>query len=360
MQAIANSLPKLPDLQLVNLGGESLPSELVQLILGKHQDLLVRNLYGPTETTTYSTVARIDWDDTTIPIGKPIQNTQVYVLDRWGGLVPVGVAGELYIGGAGVARGYLRRPELTRERFLENRFGKGRMYRTGDLVVWRSDGNLEFLGRRDDQVKIRGYRIELGEIEACLLEQAGVKEAAVIARAEATGQKRLVAYVVGQGLDIEAIKGELRKRLPEYMVPAAWVKLESLPLTPNGKLDRRSLPEPEWRESGYEAPRSRLEAELCRIWGEVLGLERVGIHDNFLELGGDSILSIKVVSRAREQGMGLTPGDIFARQTVAELAEVVGQSVGVGAEPELVPKATLEQIRVRRLGSPPDRKPARN
>jgi len=320
-------------------------------------------MYGPSETTTYSTVAQISWGDTTIPIGKPIQNTQVYVLDRWGEPTPVGVGGELYIGGAGVARGYLKRPELTRERFLENRFGAGRLYRTGDLVKWRSDGNLEFLGRRDEQVKIRGYRIELGEIEACLLEQAGIKEVVVIARDEATGQKRLVAYVVGQAgseLDVEAIKNELRRRLPEHMVPAAWVELESLPLTPNGKLDRRSLPEPEWRESGYQAPRSRLEAELCRIWGEVLGLERVGIHDNFLELGGDSILSIKVVSRAREQGMGLTPGDIFARQTVAELAEVVGQSVGVGAEPELVPKATLEQIRVRRLGSPPDRKPARN
>jgi len=347
------------------VGGEALPASLAQQVAGLGSR--VTNLYGPTETTIWSTWAVLDFQakSDSPPIGKPIQNTQVYVLDRWGEPVPVGVAGELYIGGAGVARGYWKRPELTRERFVENRFGQGRLYRTGDQVRWRGDGKLEFLGRRDEQVKIRGYRIELGEIEASLLEQAGVKEAVVVAREEVAGQKRLVAYVVGQAgseLDFEGLKSELKRRLPEYMVPPAWVELESLPLTPNGKLDRRSLPEPEWRESGYEAPRSHVEAELCRIWGEVLGIERVGIQDNFFELGGDSILSIKVVSRAREAGLGLRPGDLFARRTVAELVKAVGQQLEASAEfrPVSAPEDVLDRIRVRHLGRHFDDGPALN
>lgn len=339
-QLISTWAKNMGVLACVTVAGQMCYPEVVEAHRHYFGDaVLLCNEYGPTECTVWTTAADITRNVSGLPpIGKPIQNTQVYVLDGWGEPVPVGVAGELYIGGTGVARGYLGQPELTAERFTENRFGEGRLYRTGDLVRWREDGNLEFVGRRDEQVKIRGYRIELGEIEECLRTQAGVKDAVVAVLEGEAGQKRLVGYVVGAvgGLSFPDVEAALRRELPEYMVPGAWVKLERVPLTPNGKVDRRSLPTPDVEERLYEAPSSGVEAELCRIWEQVLGVERVGIHDNFFELGGDSILSIRVVAQAREAGLGFRPSDVFERATVAALVEVVSRPQEIEAEQGLV------------------------
>jgi aryl carrier-like protein/DNA-binding XRE family transcriptional regulator len=255
--------------------------------------------------------------------------------------VPEGVAGELYIGGAGVARGYMNRPELTAEKFVQDPFAGeagARMYRTGDLGRWLADGNIEFLGRNDDQVKIRGYRIELGEIEAKLAEHAGVREAVVVAREDEPGEKRLVAYYTcadtrGQGegeegeeaeeVGMEKLRAHLSAQLPEYMVPAAYVRLEWLPLTPNGKLDRKALPIPDteaYGVRGYEEPVGETETTLAGIWAEVLKVERVGRHDNFFALGGHSLLAVTLIERMRRQGLQVDVRALFATPTLAELA----------------------------------------
>jgi acyl carrier protein len=299
------------------------------------------NEYGPTECTVWATLYRCDVasGEQSVPIGGPIANTRIYILDAHGEPVPVGVVGELYIGGAGVARGYLNRPELTAEKFLSDPFTSepgGRMYRTGDLGRWRGDGNIEFVGRNDFQVKIRGYRIELGEIEARLAEHPDVGEAVVMAREDTPGDKRLVAYytTVGGG-DFEADAGSsaevLRTHvaavLPEYMVPAAYVRMEALPLTPSGKLDRQALPKPEgdaYAVRGYEAPQGEMETRLAGIWTEVLKLERVGRQDNFFALGGHSLLAVRVISRLREE-LQIEVGirDLFAHAVLADLAGAV-------------------------------------
>ena len=292
------------------------------------------NEYGPTECSVWSTAYRCDQEPNNsgrIPIGRPLWNTRVYVLD--GGLepVPAGVAGELYIAGSGVARGYLGRFGLTAERFVADRFGAAgsRMYRSGDLARWRSDGVLEFLGRADAQVKLRGFRIEPGEVEAALCAQPGVAQAAVVARTERAGQPRLVGYVVaaaGAELDVAAVRAGVAARLPDYMVPSALMVLDRLPLTANGKLDRRALPEPDLaRSSLRRLPRTPQEEILCSLFAEVLGLESVGIDDNFFELGGDSIMSIQLVSRARREGLAITARAVFQHQTAAALAGVAGQ-----------------------------------
>ena len=239
-----------------------------------------------------------------MPIGRPIDNTRVYVLDGQGSPVPIGVTGELHIGGVQVARGYLNRPELTQEKFVADPFSaepNARMYKSGDLARHLPDGSIEYLGRNDQQVKIRGFRIELGEIEARLAEHEGVREAVVLAREDEAGDKRLVAYVTLAGeetIAAEALREHLAAQLPEYMVPAAYVLLEALPLTPNGKLDRQALPAPgaaAYVARGYEPPIGEVETTVARIWADVLKLDQVGRHDDFFDLGGHSLLAVSVI-----------------------------------------------------------------
>ncbi|BCR24637.1 non-ribosomal peptide synthetase [Aquipseudomonas alcaligenes] len=311
------------------LGGEAFTRETYERLQRVLEPKRIINGYGPTETVVTPLIWEAfpgdSFEAAYAPIGNPVGPRSLYVLDAELNLLPIGVAGELYIGGeVGLARGYFRRPELTAERFLPDPFGKAgeRMYRTGDLVRWRADGTLDYLGRVDHQVKIRGFRIELGEIESQLLALDGVQEAAVIARETPTG-KQLVGYVVAkQGADTAPLKAELAKVLPDYMVPAQIIVLDKLPLTPAGKLDRAALPEPTWHSQSFEAPQTDNERILAAIWAEVLGVERVGRQDHFFELGGDSIVALQVVSRARQQGLGLTPKDLFQQQTLAQLAGV--------------------------------------
>ncbi len=325
-------------------GGEALPGDLAAQLL-RHTEQ-VWNLYGPTETTIWSALQRVQ-NAERITIGQPIANTQVHILDENFHLVPQGVPGELYIAGDGLARGYVNRPELTAERFVPNPYGPSgsRMYRTGDLARWLSDGSLEYLGRIDQQVKIRGFRIELGEIEAVLAAQAGVREAVVLAREDVPGDKRLVAYVVPQaGITIEAggLRTQLQSLLPEYMVPGHFVVLEALPLTPNGKLDRRSLPAPDLRgsEAGYIVPATPTEAAVASIWAEVLRLERVGVQDNFFALGGHSLLATQVLAKLRAAlRVELPLRALFEAPTVAQLALRVNSArQAVGGEIEPVPR----------------------
>jgi len=326
----------LPEsVRVVSLAGEALSERLVQELYGQGQIEQVLNLYGPTEDTTYSTWGVMGrGEGEVVTIGRPLPGTRAYVMDEGQEIVPVGVVGELYLGGAGLARGYLGRPGLTAERFVPDGQGAGegrRLYRTGDLVRYLEDGRLEFVGRRDQQVKLRGYRIELGEIESVLRRHGTVREAVVVMRGEAGGQPRLVGYVVAENGEVAGdgeLRRYLREHLPEYMVPGAWVRLAELPLTRNGKVDRGGLPPPaspgEAERDRYEAPRTEVEAKLAGIWAQVLGVERVGVTDNFFELGGDSILSIQIISRAAQQGMRLTPRQMFQHQTIGELAEVAG------------------------------------
>ena len=284
-----------------------------------------------------------------IPIGRPIANTRIYILDAYGEPVPVGVAGELYIGGVGVARGYLNRPDLTAERFVEDPFvaeSGGRMYRTGDLGRWLPDGNIEFVGRDDFQVKIRGFRIELGEIEARLREHAGVREAVVVAGEDGDGGKRLVAYYTTldereEGVGAEPLRSHLSACLPEYMVPAAYVRLEAMPLTPNGKLDRKALPAPDadaYSKRIYEAPQGEIETRLAEIWAEVLKQDKIGRHDNFFELGGHSLLAVTLIERMRRNGLKVDVRTLFAIPTLAALAASVDTGTSaVQVPPNLIP-----------------------
>ncbi|HWR47377.1 MAG TPA: condensation domain-containing protein, partial [Pseudonocardiaceae bacterium] len=290
------------------------------------------NAYGPTETTIVVMLSvPLVAGSGVPPIGSPVPGAALFVLDGWLRAVPVGVVGELYVAGAGVSCGYWRRAGLTASRFVACPFGEpgARMYRTGDLVSWGADGQLRYLGRADEQVKIRGYRIELGEVQAVLAGLDGVEQAVVIAREDRPGDKRLVGYVTGTA-DPAGVRVALAERLPAHMVPAAVVVIDALPLTPNGKLDTRALPAPGYQNAGYRAPASPVEEILAGVFAEVLGIDQVGVEDSFFELGGDSILSMQVVARARAAGLLCRPRDVFVEQTVAGLARVAGVATGAG------------------------------
>jgi hypothetical protein len=303
------------------------------------------NGYGPTETTSFAVtyeIRGVKESALSIPIGRPIAKTRVYILNENQEPVAVGVVGEIYIGGAGVARGYLNQPDFTAERFLPDPYGGpvgSRMYRTGDRGRWNRDQNLEFAGRVDRQVKIRGYRVELGEIEARLVELHGVKEAVVMVRVDMAGDKRLVAYYTcdagneeskkdGEGTKQEIETDDLREyaseRLPKYMVPAAYVRLEKFPLTPNGKLDRKALPATEGDTYGmreYEPPEGETETLLAGIWTQILNVARVGRNDNFFELGGHSLLAMQMIARLRALGMEVPVKEVFAWPVLSGFAE---------------------------------------
>jgi amino acid adenylation domain-containing protein len=322
------------------VGGEAMDHHLAERLTATGVELW--NMYGPTETTVWSTCAHITDASEAITIGKPIANTRVWILDARRGLCPIGVPGELFVGGDGVAVGYWNRPALTAERFVPNPFSTvpgERMYRTGDRARYLPDGNIELLGRFDDQVKLRGFRIELGEIETVLSEHATVRQAVVLAREETPGDTRLVAYVVPVDpawARIDELRGYLRERLPEYMRPVAYVRLERLPLTPNGKIDRRALPAPQFDrdEAGGTSvpPRDVLEAIIAEVWCEVLGVEHVGVHDNFFDVGGHSLLAAKVVARlSRLLQIELPLRRMFEAPTIAELAADV-VSIGEGTD----------------------------
>ncbi|HZA24203.1 MAG TPA: amino acid adenylation domain-containing protein, partial [Dehalococcoidia bacterium] len=305
------------------LGGEALSGKSLSLWHTHAPKTRLINEYGPTETVVgccvYEVPAQASLSGGSVPIGRPIANTQLYLLDPHLQPVPIGVPGELYIGGAGLARGYLNRPELTPEKFIPHPFSEvpgERLYRTGDLARYLPDGNIEFLGRIDHQVKVRGFRIELGEIEAVLGSHPGVQEACVVVREDLPGEKRLVGYyVAGEAVvEPEALRGYLKAKLPEYMVPSAFMQLEALPLTPNGKVDRKALPvlERGGATAAYEAPRTPTEELLAGIWGEVLRQERVGRQDNFFALGGHSLRAIQVVARVRDLlGVELAVRQVF-------------------------------------------------
>nr|WP_255595530.1 amino acid adenylation domain-containing protein [Lysobacter sp. BMK333-48F3] len=317
-----------PGLRLL-CGGEALPRELADRLLADGAQLW--NLYGPTETTVWSALERVRADGA-ICIGRPMANTQIYVVDRALRPVPAGVPGELLIGGLGVARGYLGRPQLTAEKFVPDPFGKApgaRLYRTGDLARWRRDGRLEVLGRIDHQIKLRGFRIELGEIESVLAEHPSVHQAVAVCREDRPGDQRLVAYAVaraGHSIDVEQLRALAKRRLPDYMLPSAWVALQAMPLTPNGKVDRRALPAPDAQAEAaggerYAAPRNAEEEKLAALWAETLGRERVGIDDDFFALGGHSLLATRLLSRINQSfAVQATLRALFEAPTVAGFA----------------------------------------
>jgi amino acid adenylation domain-containing protein len=313
----------------IHTAGEALPRDLADELLSRGARL--HNLYGPTETTIYATAARV-LPGERITIGAPLDNTQTYVLDENLEPTPIGVVGQLFIAGVMVARGYLGRQELTAEKFVPDPFtGRpgARMYATGDLATWLPDGTLDYLGRNDHQVKLRGYRIELGEIETTLRAANGVQASVVVAREDVPGDKRLVAYVVPRSVDVDALKTTLRAALPEYMVPSAFVLLDALPQTGTGKVDRNALPAPDFSAAAaaFAAPRNALETTLAALWSEILGLERVGIHDDFFALGGHSLLATRVMSRLRDSmGIQAPLRALFEAPTVARMAERLGSS----------------------------------
>ncbi|GAB4595476.1 non-ribosomal peptide synthetase [Mycobacterium avium subsp. hominissuis] len=320
--AVAMLSPEGLESTALVVAGEACPTDVVDRWAAPGRVML--DAYGPTETTVCASISTpLTAGDPVVPIGSPIAGAAMFVLDKWLQPVPAGVVGELYLAGRGVGHGYVRRPGLTASRFVPNPFGApgSRMYRTGDLVCWGPDGQLQYLGRADEQVKIRGFRIELGEIQSVLAGLDGVEQAAVVAREDRPGDKRLVGYITGTA-DPAELRAQLADRLPPYMVPTAVMVLDALPLTGNGKLDKRALPSPEYAAGEYRAPGDAIEEILADIYAQVLGVERVGVDDSFFDLGGDSILSMQVVARARAAGVICRPRDVFVEQTVARLARV--------------------------------------
>ncbi|MGD0556992.1 MAG: non-ribosomal peptide synthetase, partial [Streptosporangiaceae bacterium] len=345
---------RLAGVRTMTVGGEAVPSSVADPWA---LDRLMLVGYGPTESTVCTTTYHVRPGDAAragvLPIGRPIGNVRVFVLDEWLGVLPPGVVGELYVAGAGVARGYLGRPGLTAGRFVACPFGEPgeRMYQTGDLVRWRADGQLEFVGRVDDQVKLRGFRVELGEVRAVLAAAPGVSQAVVVVREDRPGDRRLAGYVVaaaGQAVDGRGLREWLAGRLPDYMVPSVVMVLAGLPLTVNGKLDRAALPEPDYQtaaaDTGYGTPAEEL---LAQLFAEVLGLDRVGADDSFFDLGGHSMMAAKLASRIRSVlGMEAELQDVFEAPTVAKLTARLAASTGRRARPVLRP--------MRRPDSDPD------
>ncbi|TXC66082.1 AMP-binding protein [Piscinibacter aquaticus] len=333
-------------------GGEALPRDLAERLIGRGGELW--NMYGPTETTIWSTLWRVTEASGAIPIGRPIANTQCYVLDERNQPVPVGVGGELCIGGDGLARGYLGREDLTAQKFVDIMLpetGVRRVYRTGDVVRWRADGALEYVGRRDHQVKLRGYRIELGEIEAVLAAHEGVKDNVVQVREDAPGDQRLVAYVVaepGQRPEPAAMRATLQLRLPEYMVPNLFVALEALPLTPNGKVDRKALPVPPRAapaDPGVPAqPMTPTQARVAALWGQVLQLARVGLDDDFFGLGGHSLLLVRLqAALQREFERELPLVAMFQGPTVRQMSELLAAGDTRRHAAQAIPRVPRDQ-----------------
>ncbi|HEV7951111.1 MAG TPA: amino acid adenylation domain-containing protein, partial [Glaciihabitans sp.] len=342
-------------LRLLLIGGDALDLGTVQAVCAENAVRKVANLYGPTECCVDATCALLDGNSEKVTLGRPLANVRCYVLNGAGQPVPVGVAGELCIAGVQVGRGYLNRPELTAERFVEDPFVRGeRMYRTGDLARWRADGALEFLGRNDQQVKIRGHRIELGEVEAALRAHPLVKEAAASARAVGgAGEKSLCAYYVAEeSLSAAVLQEYLQNRLPGYLVPSHFARLKALPLTVSGKVDRKALPEPEPRTTSlYEAPRNEIERTLADIFATVLGVERVGITDHYFNLGGDSIKAIQISARLRQAGHAMAVRDLFRYPTVRQLATHVAPVTDRIPQEEVTGVVAFTPIQRRFLGA---------
>ncbi|GAC1437037.1 MAG: hypothetical protein NVSMB58_28730 [Terriglobales bacterium] len=346
-----NGIP--PSVKTVNLAGEPLTDALVEQIYASSTVEKVYNLYGPTEDTTYSTYTLVSRGNT-VTIGRPLDNTQAYVLDSYLNPVPIGVSGELYLAGEGLARGYLGLPALTAERFVTNPFDSkagSRMYRTGDLCRWRRDGTLQYQGRTDNQVKLRGFRIELGEIEAILAKHPAVRQCAVVAREDEPGLKRLVAYVEAvpdATPEVGGLREHIRQSLPEFMVPSAFVVMNALPLSPNGKVNRRALPVPNYvrdDQAQYIAPRTEVEKTLAAIWSEVLHVPQIGVHDNFFSIGGHSLLATQVISRLRQAfNTDLPLRSMFEAPTVAELAlRLKGQNILASQEVPSIPRVPRDR-----------------
>jgi aryl carrier-like protein len=320
----------------------------------------VWNMYGPTETTIWSATSEVNAGEGPVTIGPPIDNTRFHVLDANGQLAPIGVTGELYIGGEGLALGYSGRPELTAEKFILDPFGtdsSARLYKTGDLVRRLADGSIEFLGRLDHQVKLRGFRIELGEIETALARYPGIRDAVVVLREDAPGDKRLVAYVTSdqQALTVTAVREFLMGKLPNYMLPSAVVRMDALPVTPNGKIDRKALPIPETgrtaRDKDFVAPRTDQEKKLAAIWADVLRLEHVGLQDNLFELGADSLHIFQIAARANKAGINIAPAQFLKYRTIASLLAHLDNGTANGERwvpPTIVPVAR-EKYRVKHL-----------
>lgn len=353
LEAGWNGAPRLK----VLCGGEAFPRELANDLVKRANS--VWNMYGPTETTIWSATAEVREGEGPVPIGLPIDNTQFYVLDTHSQLVPIGVPGELHIGGDGLARGYFHRAELTAEKFIPDPFSDdqgARLYKTGDLVRRRRDGRLEFLGRLDNQVKLRGFRIELGEIETVLARYPGVRETVVLVREDIPGDKRLVAYLTSdqQAMSVTAIREFLTGKLPNYMLPAAVVRMDSMPLTPNGKINRKALPAPETslsaRQREFVAPSTEREKTLADIWSQVLHLDRVGVHDNLFELGADSLHIFQIAARANKAGIKIAPAQFLKYRTIASLlAQLDGDAATTEiALPKIVP-VSREKYRQKQL-----------
>jgi acyl-coenzyme A synthetase/AMP-(fatty) acid ligase/acyl carrier protein len=329
--------------RVIALGGEPLNASALEPWREYLPTTRIFNHYGPTETTIGCLVHEVTTDDLNgdaIPIGRPISNVRIYVLDEDLQPVSIGVVGELYVGGVALARGYLNAPGLTAEKFVADPFGQsgGRLYRTGDQVRYLANGRVQFLGRIDDQVKMRGFRIELREIERAILRHESVEQAAVVVREDAPGAQRLVAYVVGKEKDwsgADELRAFLKEGLPSYMLPSAFVRMDSLPLTANGKLNRKALPAPENPHSNvYIAPENETQERLAKMWAELLAAEKVGITDNFFELGGHSLMVVQVVSRVREEfGVELAVRTLFELPTVKTLSEhVISQVASIESQ----------------------------